>query len=590
MTEYPKNYQDNIKFRAQLMLKCAQDPNILALTKRLFFEDVLFAFNVFFYTLDVRKRPQHQQPFCTYGYQDEAILELVDYINRGEDLGYEKSRDMGCSWLVILVMLWFWLNPEGGADFLLGSRIEDYVDKKGDMRTLIEKARYALYKLPKWLLPEGFRKSKHDNFMRLTNPKTGSSITGESNNPNFSTGGRYAAVLFDEFAKWEVTDTSAWTAAGDATPCRIPVSTAFGASGKFYEIVTDGQTKKIRLHWSLHPEKAEGLYCVYPLDPDTEEPELRSPWYDKECQRRSPSEIRQELDIDYLGSGNPVFEGKAAKRLRVLLKAKKDPAAYMSVDLATDAVSEIQKPRDNEGILVVYEKPDPKKSYVHGVDVIEGKEWGDFAVLKTMCRETKMTVASYAGRIDEVQLARIINNVNKWYGVNSWIGIETNGPGLATFDLCYVTYGLTNLFMMPQFDSAKGAYSYSKGWRTTSTSRNVLIAGIKEWLQESGGWTDPRCLRELTTFVYQGTPPKAQAKAGSNDDEVIAHGICIQVDVIAPYEAWEATEILREDGLSKLLFVPQKTGEEPTIEERCLESVLAKKAMKEDMLENMGVF
>ena len=589
MTEYPKDYQDNIKFRAQLMLKCAQDPNVLALTKRLFFEDVLFAFNAFYYTKDPRKDPE-QRPFCTYPYQDKAILKITDHINRGEDLGIFKSRDMGVTWIVDLIMMWLWQNPNSSSDFLLGSRTEDYVDKKGDPRTLFEKIRYALYKLPKWLMPKGFRKSKHDNFMRIINPQTGASLTGESNNPNFSTGGRYKGGFFDEFGKWEVTDQSAWRAAAAATKCRIPVSTANGASGKFFDLVTDGQTEFLHLHWSLHPEKAVGLYCVYPLDPDTEEPELRSPYYDSECQRQTPSEIAQELDMDFLGSGNPVFEGKAAKRLRVLLKTKKEPVAYMSINLATNAVNEIQKPRDSEGTLVVWEKPDPKKSYVLGVDVVEGKEWGDFAIVKVMCRETKMTVASWAGRIDEVQLARIINNIDKWYGPNNWVGIETNGPGLATFDLCIVQYEMSNLFMMPQFDSAKGAYSYSKGWRTTSTSRNVLIAGIKEWLQNGGGWTDPRCLRELTTFVYQGTPPKAQAKAGSNDDEVIAHGICIQVDIIAPYEAWEEKEVLREDGLSQLLFIPQKTNEEPTIEERCLESLAAKKAMKEDMLENMGVF
>ncbi len=237
---------------------------------------------------------------------------------------------------------------------------------------------------------------------------------------------------------------------------------------------------------------------------------------------------------------------------------------------------------------VVYEKPNPKTGYSIGVDVVEGKEWGDFAVVKVMDRVTKATVATYAGRTDEVQLARVISNISSFYG-NNWVGIETNGPGLATFDLCYIQYDMTNLFMMPQFDSAKGSYSYKKGWWTTSSSRSVLIAGIKEWLQDGAGWTDPRCLRELTTFVYQGTPPKAQAKAGSNDDEVFAHGICIQVDHIAPLEEWEQKEEFRPDGLSKLLFVPQKITNEPSIEERCLETVIAKKALNENIVENMGV-
>ena len=240
--EYPKDYMENLKWRAELQVQCEKDAEYRHGVKKLFNEDVLFAFNAFFFTYDVRKRPRQHQPFCTYPYQDEFILKVADAIDKGYDLPIEKSRDMGASYVVIYTFLWYWLSPIGGGDFLMGSRIEDYVDKRGDMRSLFEKLRYGLYKLPKFLIPEGFIESKHDNYMRLVNPKTQSSITGESSNPNFSTGGRYKAILYDEFAKWEH-DEPAWTAGGDATPCRIPNSTPFGAAGTHYELVTSGQDK-----------------------------------------------------------------------------------------------------------------------------------------------------------------------------------------------------------------------------------------------------------------------------------------------------------------------------------------------------------
>ena len=590
-TKYPKTYRDNLAWRRGILLRAEKDLIYRAKVKELFHRDVVFAFNAFFYTLDVRRRPFHNQPFCTYDYQDKTILDLVDAINEGKDLPIEKSRDMGVSWIVISVFFWFWLNPKGGADFLLGSRIEDYVDKKGDMRTLLEKARYLLNRLPHWLRPKGFNRKIHNNFMKLTNPESGATITGESNNKNFSTGGRYLAILFDEFAKWEQTDESAWTAAGDATPSRIPVSTPFGVGGKYYDIV-NGTSDKVRLHWSLHPLKGAGGYCIWPrtqalLDAFDGRPEywIRSPWYDRECARRTDDEVAQELDISYLGAGKPVFKAKQGQRIQAMINAERVPFGWREIELGSMELLPIDKPRDNEGTLVLWEELKESNDYILGVDVVEGTEDGDYAICKILNRNTKSVAASYFSRIDEVQLARVIATIAKAFGSNdySWIGIETNGPGLSTFDFCNETYDLDNLFMMPQFDVTRQAISYKKGWRTTTSSRNVLVSGIKDWLQECIGWTDPRCCRELQSFIYSKTG-KPQAKSGTNDDEVIALGMTLQIDTIVPGRAAlaveEKTEFTREEAF---ILTPV---DEPalSIEDRCMLSLLAKRNIDEEVI------
>lgn len=585
LSKIPKTYRENLAWRRAILQKAKKDQVFRAKVRELFHRDIIFAFNAFFYTLDVRRRPFHHQPFCTYPYQEEKVLlQLVEAINGGKDCPIEKSRDMGASWLVILTFLWFWLDPKGGTDFLLGSRIEDYVDKKGDMRTLMEKARYTLRKLPKWLLPKGFIWKKHDNFMRLQNPATGASITGESNNANFSTGGRYAAVLFDEFAKWEGTDKAAWTAAGDATPCRIPVSTPFGAAGQYYDLVTDPTKTKIRLHWSLHPMKALGAYCNWPRAKEDEdlvgealESLIRSPWYNKECQRRSPAEVAQELDIDYIGAGRPAFDGKAGKRIGTLLKIGRAPETYYDFDLGGLKLIEIGEVRDSEGFLTVFRKPKKEDAYVVGVDVVEGTEDGDFAVLKVLNRRTKDCDATYWSRINEVELARVVKCVSDLYSTTDapWVGIETNSPGLATFDFCAEVYDINNLFMMPVFDSAKQSVSFKKGWRTTESSRKVLVSGVKNWLIEKQGWGDSRLCREMTTFIVNKNK-KPEAKAGCNDDEVMAWGVAIQVDLIAPEASYVAPVALREDGLALDVFNPKEDGSPKTIQERCFLCALGK--------------
>lgn len=584
---YPKTYRENMAWRAQILRRCSLDPTYREQVRELFFRDPLFAFNAFFFTYDPRKRPFHQQPFCTYSFQDDFILGLVKAINEGEDYLAEKSRDMGVSWCVILVFLWNWLNPTGGSDFLCGSRIEDYVDKKGDMRTLIEKARYTLYRLPKWLRPKGFIKNKHDNFMRLQNPETGASITGESNNANFSTGGRYAGILLDEFAKWESTDESAWTAAGDASPCRIPVSTPFGAGGQYYNLVTDGKTEKMTLHWTLHPEKALGLYCVWPApnwkeleegSEDEPEVELRSPWYDKQCERRSATEIAQELDIDYLGAGNPVFDGKAGASLRHYMKLKREPLEY--IDPLSGKAE--RKVKDLGGLLAIYKQPSKDCTYVIAADVAEGKIDGDFSVAKVFNRETKDIDATFFGLVDEVGFAFVIKAVAELYsnleGIEyPWVAIETNGPGLATFDKC-LDLQVANLFMMPRYEVAREQVTYRKGWVTSQGSRNALVAGIKEYLIDRIGFIDPRCVGELGTFVRNKTG-KAAAKAGCHDDEVMCFGIAIQVDQIAPYTGPSVVSVNRNIREVIGSIDEAEVVEEQSIEAKCMAQAIERQEL-----------
>lgn len=592
--KYPKGPVENLRWRTKILRKARVNLEFREMLRRLFYEDILFAFNAFFYTLDVRRRPHHHQPFCTYPYQDVEILALRNAIDEGEDKCLEKSRDMGVTWIVLGTMFWFWCQPSGGADFLLGSRIEDYVDKKGDPRTHFAKLRYLLNRLPKWLRPKGFNPRSHDTFMKLVNPTTESSFTGESNNPNFSTQGRYLGILYDEFAKWEGSDESAWTAGGDASPCRIAVSTPFGAGGQFYRLVTDGRTRKATLHWSLHPRKARGLNCLWPAPNEHEkgdkrinwqpEEKLTSEWYEKECARRLPSEIAQELDIDYLGAGRPVFEGKAWEMLKTWHKRVDEPTEFLIPHLYDFTTEVIASPNDWEGYILVYEKRERLHSYCLGIDVVEGVEGGDYAFIIVLDRGTKNVSAVYWSRLDEIQLASVILIVSKLYTSNEdtplepWVGIETTGPGLATFDKAF-ELDISNLFMAPRYDVTKGSVSFKKGWRTDKSSRPELIAGIKEYLLDrAGNLNNQRLVGELMTFVHNKVG-KPIAKGGCKDDGVMAFGIALQVDEIAPLEerARKAKVLELRDAVELLMMEPKKRAI-PTVEEICLATVIENKA------------
>lgn len=615
LSPYPKNYRENLQWRHQLLLRAKEDVDFRAQVQELFFRDPLFAFNAFFYTLNVRKRPRHHQPFTTYWYQDIAILKMVQNIKNGRDFAIEKSRDMGATWIGTAIYTWMWLNPEGGVDFLLGSRKQELVDARGDMTTLFEKMRYLVSRLPSWLQPENWS-DKFDNFTRMINPETGAALTGESNNPNFSTGGRYNSVLFDEFGKWESTDTKAWTSAGDATPCRIAMSTPFGAFGQYYKLITETRIDRVTLHWSLHPDKAQGLYCPYPRPYDLkvdqeagflnwkgENAWLRSPWYDAECKRRQLNEIAQELDIDYLGAGRPVFDGAAGRRVLSLLRSDRKPLHVYSFGPKFELHEEpdLEALESLEGKLAVFMPMSPESEQIVAVDVVEGKEHGDFAVIKGLDRATEDCAFSYFSRIDEASLADLLTAL---FGETGWlssqkadialhpyVAIETNGPGLATFDIC-VRNGMTNLFMMPNFDTTKQTVTHQKGWRTTVSSRKKIVSAIKEWLLEGQGWTDKRCASEMTSFVYTGAN-RPEAGPGQHDDEVLAWGIALVVNEILPGGDWKPPpeKIYGPRDLRAVLSIDRALEPvvAPSREQLCFEDAQRKKITKYNAIEGQIV-
>lgn len=254
----------DINKKALLWEKCRRDP-------------VFFA-NYFLWTYDPRPEVQnHKTVFILYDFQEEALRWLVQHIREGKDGLMDKSRDMGATWLVLAAILHQFIFADGFAA-LLGSRKEDAVDN-GQLSSLFGKIDFMIRTLPAWMLPPGFNISRHRNYMKLINPRNDNTIVGEATSPNFSRSGRYSVIFLDEFA---FVDESSliWMATGDASPCRLAVSTPNGKGNKFYELRYESSIDVISLHWTKHPKKTEE-------------------WYKSQCVRRTPEEIAQELDISY---------------------------------------------------------------------------------------------------------------------------------------------------------------------------------------------------------------------------------------------------------------------------------------------------
>lgn len=194
-------------------------------------------------------------PFITWPVQDEAIDEIIARIRNGGDLLIDKSREMGATWIILGCYMAEWLLVPDST-FLVISRKEEYVYKKGNPDTLFWKLQYMYKNLPLWVQPP-----VHDAERHLQNLRNNSVIDGESTNSDVGAGGRRQSVMCDEFARVKRSDAETIEETlSDTTPNRLFNSTPQSRKHPFGQIRFGGKVKVFILPWWRHPWKAQGLY------------------------------------------------------------------------------------------------------------------------------------------------------------------------------------------------------------------------------------------------------------------------------------------------------------------------------------------
>ena len=551
---YPTERSKNLEYRSWILGECETDPERAEEVKQACARDIIYYINCFVYTKDPRRKPD-VLPFILYPFQVKAILKIQESIRAGKDLLIEKSRDMGVSWMVLMVFEWFWLF-ESGSDFRVGSRKEEYVDKLNDIDTLIEKIRFDLKKKPLWMLPKGFNPEEHCGYMRVVNPENKNTIVGESANPNFGSGGRRKAILLDEFSKWDNSiSEAAYTATADVTPCRMVVSTPVGSANKFALLAngTKEKIEKLTLHWTLHPNKVKGVYYYdhetkVPLNTSAaafaywekqgrETGIVRSPWYDIEADRRSESDLAQEVDIDYLRSGHPFFSMKHLLRQRVWTYHKRfSPqeaipfGKYIRLHLV-DVDHKIEIREQDVGWLRVYELPQEGYEYVVSADTSEGLSKGDESALIVRNKYTRNVAACANGLYKPDELALMLQKTAKYYK-EAEIAPENNNHGYA---VCQDLQKLDCKVYWTVNDEGKATKA---GWSTTPKTRPKMLDQLEEEIRrEAIELRDEVLIQQCKTFIFNEKNGKPEAEGNFLDDMVIAcaiGGIVIQEKPVRP--------------------------------------------------------
>jgi hypothetical protein len=192
----------------------------------------------------------------------------------------EKSRDCGVTWLAVSLSATLCLFHEGVVCGF-GSRLEEYVDKIGDPKSIFEKARIFMR-----ALPQEFRgtwsESRNSFHMRLMFPDTGSLMVGEGGD-NIGRGNRTSLYFVDEAAHLE-RPLVAEASLIDTTNCRHDVSSVHGLGNPFEQNRHSGKIEVFVFDWHDDPRKSDA-------------------WYQKKlAEAHSPAIVAQEIDRDYAAS------------------------------------------------------------------------------------------------------------------------------------------------------------------------------------------------------------------------------------------------------------------------------------------------
>ena len=155
------------------------------------------------------------------------------------------------------------------------------MDRLSDPDSIFEKIRVLLYRLPEWMLPDGFDRHEHDNQARLINPQTEATITGEGGD-EIGRGGR-KSIYFVGRSRLPGPAAVRRPVLSQNTNVRIDISTPNGQGNPFAEKRFSGAVKVFTLHWRDDPRK------------DDE-------WYEDQKRRHDAATVAQEIDIDYAAS------------------------------------------------------------------------------------------------------------------------------------------------------------------------------------------------------------------------------------------------------------------------------------------------
>lgn len=527
----PTDLEANLSARRHIIRAANKSHALQSQLREASRRDLFFFINLFVWQYNPNKVGDEIAPFICWDFQIEDTREILKAIEAAtrQDVVIEKSREMGASWLCLLIVLWLFLF-HNNKKFLVISRNADAVDKPHDPDSLFWKLDHVLAHLPRWLVTGKIMRRK----MAFRNVANGSVITGQATTGKAGVGGRCTAMFLDEFGQNDDGD-DVLNQTADTTGCRIFNGTHLGVGTPFFKLCKKSSIKKIVMHWSKHPEKNRGLYrfdternrieyldqkFVHAPDydfvrngsPSGPFPGVRSPWYDAECIRReSARSVAMNLDIDPQGAAAQFFDSQ-------MIRARKEDYAIPplwegEVHYDRDTGKPVQLIAVEGGHLKLWFMPNvhcrpPKGVFAIGADLATGSGATPTVFSIGNC-ETGEKVGEYVNaHIDPLSAAPLFTALGWLFqtdqGDPARLIWEIPGPGLG-FGKRVMEIGYRAVYFRSNEFILDNTPSENPGWVNNNQNRLVLLEeyraalAMRQFINRSY-----KALDETLSFVYVG--------------------------------------------------------------------------------------
>ncbi|MEM6363290.1 MAG: hypothetical protein AAF745_02605 [Planctomycetota bacterium] len=564
----PKEKESNLRYRIAIRKAAAEDATVQSQLFEACRHDVLFFFNAFCWVYEPRPRiingvrQPMVLPFITWPHQDQAIRGIHEHLGF-EDVGVEKSRGEGMSWIGVLMALHSWLfDPHSKVGLV--SRTERAADDPEDPDSLFWKIDWELTKLPLWMAgrPGQDWKRVIDRHT-LTNYRNGARITAGAATGDVFRGGRLTWALMDEFAFFKKgEDKDALNSSHGATNSRLFVSTVNGQNNEYFRIMHEPSSMvKVIIDWKQNVSRNRGLYVMKrgrpkaidpennPLPPHYDPPSQdvldlfsrlrkkgfrledceRSPWYDHECDRpgMTPQRIAQELDRDYAGSDYLVFGAEFRRKVKATVARPVKTGAFSVLPDTSEGELDIKVhfntvhdgPCDLWLPLDVRGRP-PWGMYALACDISTGLggSHGSNSTIVGIDVNTREQVLGFASNtIEPADFADLAVGIANWMW-GAYLGWEHNGPG-AAFTKRVQTLNYGNLYRRKSHDRSGKRETKQLGWWTDDKTKPMMFAEANRVVRSSE--VVVRCEKLATEFlqyVFVGGKIEHAASLMTEDD------------------------------------------------------------------------
>lgn len=403
--------------------------------------------------------------FKLYGYQ---MMTLYHFIKNRFNV-ILKFRQAGVTELISMFCLWYAMYHPNKTIVIIS--IKDRVAKK-----VLRKIKYMYKNLPPYVRTKIINGRTEQDFgtaseIEFANGSIISSI------PTTEEAGRSEAVsllVIDEAAivRWA---NRIWSAAFPtlSTGGRAIInSTAYGVGNFFHKLWVDALAggnpfTPIRLKWQMHPER----------DWD---------WYNLQKQILGPRKTAQEIDGDFLTSGNTVFDLWDIRDIEEHIAEEVNPVLTRM-----------------EGLLKVFRWAKPGERCVLGMDIATGRS-NDYTAMSVMNQEGEELMAMKA-RISLDKAEKLAVKYSRKFN-DAIVAPESNDIGLG-LAVNLQNNGFTNLYysksLLRKKGKSKPEVQEIPGWYTTRKNRPVIIAELEDDIRNNTcEIKDKFFCDEAYTFIY----------------------------------------------------------------------------------------